>query len=143
MKKIDELKAQKMVVDDICGHGGFAYKCSHRFLVGVPDLFIKLPFLSPMFAECKIKDQPMRSDWVGFDLTPLQRKFLHNAHRVGMLSTGMSFIRSNGALLIAIKTLADLEKGAFMIKTAEHVPALTYQGNLTRIVREFIQSHQT
>lgn len=40
---MNELDLQKLLCDVVNDAGGFAYKCNNRFMVGVVDLFVKLP----------------------------------------------------------------------------------------------------
>lgn len=135
MPKINELKAQKLMVDAVNEGGGFAYKCSHRFLVGVPDLFIKVPGFEPVFAECKICDMPKKSDWVRCEPTPLQLKFLREVRDVGLIAIVVSFMREGKVLRAAIQSLEAVEKSGFLICRANHTPLPLYDHLRDKLTR--------
>jgi hypothetical protein len=48
-----ELNFQKRIIDLIKEEGGYGYKMSNRFKVGVPDLLIAAPMRGVVFFECK------------------------------------------------------------------------------------------
>jgi len=50
---VDELKIQRDIILEVQKLGGFAFKMSNRFLVGVPDLFIKMPGYDTTIVEVK------------------------------------------------------------------------------------------
>lgn len=50
---LNELHLQSKCVDAVREMGGFAQKCSNRFLIGVPDLLVQLPGYTTSFWEVK------------------------------------------------------------------------------------------
>ena len=90
---MNELQAQKLIVDAVLAYGGYATKLSHRFVIGIPDLLVKLPELPAMYLECKIRDEPKRIESFVLDVTPLQKRHLMDSWDAGMLSGCASFTR--------------------------------------------------
>lgn len=63
--------------------GGFAVKVSHRFIIGVADLWVQFPGLIGVWIEVKlIKDIPARGV-ARVDLTPHQRKYIRGVEAAG------------------------------------------------------------
>ncbi len=91
-----ETECQKLVVDAVKEGGGQAIKFNNRFMVGVCDLFIKLPGHQPMLLEAKlIKLSPKTRNHVwDVGCTKLQQDFLRDWHEAGMLTGVVSFILS-------------------------------------------------
>lgn len=92
---MNELKCQGLAVAAVNKAGGFAYKMSHRFLVGVVDLFVKLPDCNAMMIEAKFhRLSPKAHDDVTWDLgvTAPQRRFLERAHKAGITTGVVSFL---------------------------------------------------
>lgn len=74
---ISELSLQKDVVDAVREAGGFAFKLTNRFTVGVADLLVKLPGEATRMVEVKFrKDYKNVAAIVKFKITPMQRSFL-------------------------------------------------------------------
>lgn len=114
-----ETECQKLVVDAVKEGGGQALKLSNRFMIGVCDLFVKLPTCQPMLLEAKLhnlSDKTQNHVWdVG--CTKLQQDFLRNWHEAGMLTGVVSFIQTTGkgvaSLRMAIHEFHLLEQGAY------------------------------
>src|SRR5215207_7353826 len=88
-----ELALQKLICDIVNReHGGFARKLSHRFLVGVSDLLIKLPGLPTALIEVKCENCPVNKKTVTLDVTVPQRRFLRDAASAGMIAGIFSFL---------------------------------------------------
>lgn len=92
-----ETECQQLVVDAVVSIGGNAIKMNNRFIIGVPDLLIKLPGnLQAFMLEAKKHDfaASIRDDHV-FDLevTKLQRDNLRDWQRAGMPTGVVSFIQ--------------------------------------------------
>jgi hypothetical protein len=85
MTKIPEKKFQTDLVDAARGLGGYAIKMSNQFLVGVPDLLIKLPLDPVLLLECKTEPFPKKSRSIPVALTPMQRKHLSGFQKSGGL----------------------------------------------------------
>lgn len=72
---MDELKLQARIVKEVQRKKGWAIKMANRHQGGVPDLFIKIITLPPVFIECK-KDK--------LSLTKLQQETLRRLHAANM-----------------------------------------------------------
>ena len=72
---MDELKLQARIVKEVQRKKGWAIKMANRHQGGVPDLFIKITTLPPVFVECK-KDK--------LSLTKLQQETLKRLHAANM-----------------------------------------------------------
>lgn len=79
-----ETQLQKEIVDVVRARGGFAFKMAHRFTVGVPDLFVKLPDQLPFFVEVKLNRIGLRTTTIRPGLSTLQFRFLSQAADAGM-----------------------------------------------------------
>lgn len=81
VKEIDlQTDLKKAVIDA----GGFAYKQSNRFLVGVLDLFIQLPMRPTVLLEVKYeKDGPRRDGKVNVNLSPHQIRNMNSINLAG------------------------------------------------------------
>lgn len=93
-----ELSLQTDTVKAVIDAGGFAFKMSHKFKVGVADLFVKLPGLPAAFFEVKYGEAPKTRDCVNLDATPLQKKFIRDARSAGMASGFLSFLRRSNEI---------------------------------------------
>ena len=78
-----EVDIQSQLIRDARTAGAFAYKTSHRFLIGVPDLFIQMPGFPACQIEVKKLDGMPKSGVIRVDLTPHQRRHLLNLHVAG------------------------------------------------------------
>lgn len=89
-----EIKLQREIVEVVRAAGGFAFKLSNRFLIGVPDLFVKLPWHSAAFYEVKLAKLPAatRKTEIELAVTPLQDKFLREAHAAGVRTGVISLV---------------------------------------------------
>lgn len=82
---MSELQMQRLIIEDVKKCGGFAFKMSNRFMVGVPDLYIATPRHWPVLVECKfVKELPKRKTTsVLLNLTPKQRHFIRQTQYGG------------------------------------------------------------
>lgn len=89
-----ELEAQKIVVDAVTEANGYALKMSHRFLIGIPDLLIKLPDRPTMVLEAKVHECAVFKSETEFRLeaTALQERELRLMRTAGMMTGLLSFI---------------------------------------------------
>lgn len=103
---LDELKLQKLVVEVVTQRGGFAVKLAHRHLVGVPDLFIKMPLRPSAFLEAKqisvrqIREFPLA-------VTGPQFSFLQRAAAAGQPSGVIWFMQTPDAFGAAVEDVRD------------------------------------
>ena len=84
-----------MIVDAVKYAGGHATKLSHRFLVGVPDLLIKLQSVNVPAGLVEVKQHKWPAEDRVFDLevTPPQRRVLGQFNAAGMPCGVASFLQ--------------------------------------------------
>lgn len=99
---IKEINVQTKVVKAVVEHGGFAKKMSHRFLVGVPDLMVKLPDLPVALVEVKFDEHPKKSLTYTTEITHPQRAFLRESRAAGIPSLVLTVLRSDTAYFAAL-----------------------------------------
>lgn len=80
---MNETKAETRFVKLIRDNGGLALKLRHRFMAGLPDLYIKMEGLEGVFIECKFEPWPIRKDHFDLNLSALQREFIYRCNKVG------------------------------------------------------------
>lgn len=91
-----EVDCQSKVIKAVRDAGGAAHKLSNRFLVGVPDLLIKLPRYSAIIMEVKLEKRIQFSDDrypITPEVTQLQWEFLKKYHDAGMTTGVISFVQ--------------------------------------------------
>lgn len=109
-----ELDYQKLLIQVVKAHGGFAYKSGSKFLIGVSDIFFTIPngvvktnYLVygehkieykdgvSGFLEAKLNPLPVRSSTlIHLDTTVKQQEFLRNIEKGGARAGVISFIRN-------------------------------------------------
>ena len=133
---MNELDLQSLVCDIVNDAGGFAFKSSNRFLLGVSDLFVKLPPYKPGIA--KVAGLPggfievkQRKGWPAsnepFDpgVTVPQRTFLKKNHNAGVPTGVLSFIQSGAGsgltLHAALHPYISAYNTGFLFRRDHHV----------------------
>ncbi len=81
-KKKQELVAQRTILGAVRELKGFGCKLSHRTMVGVPDLLIKLRGYPATLIEVKCPIRPVVVP-IPVTLTPQQRKFMREYQSAG------------------------------------------------------------
>lgn len=83
-----ETDYQKHILDVIIAEGGYGIKLSNRFLVGIPDLFIKPLHAVASLVEVKLqKGYPVNPDTpIHVNITALQRHHLMQYSKAGGIS---------------------------------------------------------
>lgn len=122
---MDELALQKLLVDVVRKNGGAADKLSHRFLVGVPDLLVKLPGAPAGLLEVKQhtwnKIKPAK---IKLAVTKLQEVMLKRYDDAGMPTGVVSFLQQRGKgtqeLQICVLTLTEVRRVQYKVRTASH-----------------------
>ena len=89
-----ELQLQGLIVDAVKAGGGFAFKSANRFLVGVPDLFVKTLNYPGAFFEVKQNPEPSSQRAIRLNVTPLQAKFLRDLDAAGQLAGVIAFLQN-------------------------------------------------
>lgn len=87
-----ELDCQGLIKRAVVSRGGFCIKLSHRFIVGVPDLLVKIPGRAAMLIEVKWARAPKRKDYM-LEITPRQAQVLRQAEAAGMITGVASFLK--------------------------------------------------
>lgn len=105
-----ELAFQQLIVQAVRSDGGFAHKMSAKFLIGVPDLFLKLASSIPGMWEVKIDDVPKKSTEVRLKVTELQLKWLRDYASAGGLAGVISGLRSGPRLFIQAKRVKNADR---------------------------------
>lgn len=145
---MNELALQKYLVDSVNDAGGFAFKMSHRFLVGVPDILVQLPVthwykpsagilphvVRPIAGILEVKQREAvinepRASSFKLDVSPQQKNFLARAAKGGMPVGVVSFIQRKGKGLkevrMAVYTLTQMTISDYRATYDEHRPAST------------------
>ena len=122
----DELSYQRLIITVVKDHGGFAFKSSNRFLVGVADLWVGLPPYRLAFLECKLNPIPKRKHSVALGTTVQQERFLTNVRKGGALAGVVSFIRDDKQLGMVI-----------VPETVKEVPLTSYRF-MTHVFRQVL-----
>ena len=105
-----ELAFQKLIMQAVRSDGGFAHKMSAKFLIGVPDLFLKLASSIPGMWEVKINDCPTKSTTVKLAVTELQLKWLRDYASAGGLAGIISGLRAGPRLFIQAKRVKNADR---------------------------------
>lgn len=92
---MNELSLQKELIEAVEQRAGAGHKMSHRFLVGVADLLIKLPRHPAVLLENKHDRLGPRTAVVRVEPTVLQLRFLRYFKKAGMLCGVMSTIEQD------------------------------------------------
>ena len=98
---MNELDAQRLICKSAVSGGGFAFKMSNRFLVGVPDLLVKIPQYPTMLIEVKL-DKSKVKDPIDVEVTPTQGGYLRRARAAGMVTGVASFLQRTSRLCLCI-----------------------------------------
>ncbi len=121
---VDELKIQKMLVDAVVSAGGFGLKMSHRHLVGVPDLLLKLPGFDAAFVEVKQATEPRQKLSRVLAVTPLQLAYLQKTSAAGMPSGVLSVVQTPDKFGVCFRHIKDLPfhtEGEVVLDSYDHV----------------------
>lgn len=105
-----ELPFQSKLIQAVKEEGGWGRKLSNRFIIGMPDLLLKLPcYVSPFLVEVKMVVLPVRlDDQLKVALTALQGQTLLEWRRAG--GSGGALIcyqepgRGGGKQILAYRT---------------------------------------
>lgn len=96
-----ELNLQKKAIKAVQKVGGNGMKMSHRFLVGIPDLLMKLPDCQTCILEAKQKEFTSMQPWT-LPVTPQQLRQLRDWAAAGTPSGVLSFVRKGKEIWAAI-----------------------------------------
>ena len=125
---MNELRAQRLVVEAVRERGGAAHKLSSRFLIGVSDLLVKLPQRPAALVEVKLhKFKVSVTERAPFtlDLTHAQEKFLTDYASAGMVCGVMSFVELPlNRLFVRCLRLDDARAAGYRASIDSHAPAV-------------------
>lgn len=118
---MNELQAQKLLVDAVNRNDGFAYKCSHKFISGVADVFVKYKCLpNAAYIECKLEKMPTRKVAVKPDLTELQQLFLRKVRSAGLTAGVCSFLYDKPTLFVAFLSYDQWVEQGHAVNVSSH-----------------------
>lgn len=112
-----------MVVKAVKASGGAGCKLSHRFVVGVSDLLVKLTHRPAMLLEVKFaKYGPGIHDnhVVKLDVSHLQQNFLRDYRNAGMLTGVLSAVLVGQRLLLAVFNLDVMTRSSYTVQVSDH-----------------------
>ncbi len=137
-----ETECQQLIVQAVKEGSGQALKFNNRFMIGVCDLFVKLPGHQPMLLEAKlIKLSPKtRSHVWNVGCTKLQQDFLRDWHEAGMLTGVVSFILSGDVrtLQMALYEYERMVTNNWEVLQVAHKPLGEKSERLTNIREQLI-----
>lgn len=116
---MNELDFQAELKKEVKKQGGYAFKMSNQFLVGIPDLFIKLPNFDTAIVECKLLPASYAKSGKGpIKTTPLQKSNLSRMQKAGGISGTVILIDQKWPQLVVItddpyQERFDLEKDVY------------------------------
>lgn len=85
-----EIQLQAELCKEARSQGGFAFKMSNRFLVGVPDLFCQIPSLRTTLLEIKIERR--QTPLLEAKLTEHQKNYLQRINDSGGVAGWATFV---------------------------------------------------
>lgn len=135
-----EVELQSLIVKAVQTCGGAAHKMSHRFMVGVVDLLIKLPHNPAAILEVKIdKFKPgiLPTHKVKLDVTHLQQDFLRRYHDAGMCTGIISGIEIGRKLMLACVDLDEADDLGYTLTVEAHRFNGRNQYEIVQMIREF------
>lgn len=105
---MNELGYQKLIIDVVRDAGGAAFKLSNRFLIGVPDLLVKLPRCEAALLEVKLNPFPKKSPTIRLAVTRPQELFLQKFRKAGMITGYVSILRDGTRFGIWVGSIIDV-----------------------------------
>lgn len=124
---MNELEAQSLFVRDANNQGGFARKISHRFVLGIADIYVKMPGADAAWIECKLERMPVRRVALPLELTPHQRRFLKDNRAAGGVSLWLLMVQTPKGMLGLCGD--DLDMTEIMVSDYNHLATLRGRGN--------------
>lgn len=136
-----ETRYQKLICDVVKDHGGFAFKTSNRFLIGVPDLFVQL--VEGAFIEVKRDQWTSKTQSVDVLITAKQDQYLKNLEAAGMRLAGVASFVERGSFMLgfAIRSYSDYRVSReFREDVYQWSPKRTQKTLIWNVVREYFLS---
>lgn len=126
-----ETDCQKLLVAAVEEVGGRGILFNNRFVIGIPDLLIKLPSHQPMILEAKLHKFSAKTLSAGHPIadigaTKLQKDQLRDWTYAGMLTGVVSFVMETGgdvrSLQMALYSHEEMLRRQWSAHTNDHVP---------------------
>lgn len=140
MKEVD---LQSLVIKAVRNKGGAAHKLSHRFLIGVSDLLVKLSNCPAVLLEAKLNKfshTTTLSHRFDSGVTVLQREFLRKYYNAGMKCGVLSFVehgRGSRAGRVAVFGLDKFDGAGYLRpQISDHT---TFGDNREQTIYEIIE----
>lgn len=86
---VGELEYQSVLVDSVKKEGGYGFKMNHKFLSGIPDLFLSHPKQGSVLIEVKVLEPGQRTVLV----SPIQAETIRRLRLAGT-RCGVAAIRA-------------------------------------------------
>lgn len=116
-----ELKLQGDFADVVNEHGGFAFKLNNRYIIGIPDLLVKMPGFPAALLEAKQDALPVKLPSVTVALTVQQHRSLKAGFAAGMTANGViSFCQRDKSFGIAILSITRFDKPVIAVPVGEY-----------------------
>lgn len=111
-----ETALQSLFCEAVRDHKGFAEKLSNRFMIGVPDLVVKIPDFPTAFVEVKQREGVPWQDFK-LEVTKLQDDWLTRAQEAGTVALVASFVqgRALNDLRLRVFTLDTVKSRAYIV----------------------------
>lgn len=90
---VKEVDLQTELKNAVIDAGGYAYKQSNRFLVGVLDLFVQLPTHPTVILEVKYENKYRADGSVKIELSPHQVRNMGNINKAGGVAGWIMLVR--------------------------------------------------
>jgi hypothetical protein len=118
-----ETEAQSLIIKAVRDANGAGQKLSHKFVVGVSDLLLKLPKHPAMLIEVKLNKftsgvSPQHQ--FKLDVTHLQDKFLVDFANAGMTCGVISCLVLGAKLRLAMFKLDEIKEREYTALIAQH-----------------------
>lgn len=124
-----ETEVQQLLIDAVEEVGGRGIKFNNRFVIGIPDLLIKLPNHQPMILEAKLHKFSAKTLAAGHYIadigaTKLQKDQLRYWAYANMLTGVVSFVMETGAdvrsLRMALYSHGEMLHRDWCVQTDDH-----------------------
>ena len=124
---------QQLVIDAVTEGevGGQGLKFNNRFIIGIPDLLVKLPGVQPMILEAKLFSFSAKTLEAGHLIqdvgaTKMQKDQLRDWGYAGMLTGLVAFILPTGGnvgdLMMALRSYDEMEHAGWSLSTDAFKP---------------------
>jgi hypothetical protein len=116
----NELHYQKVFIDAVNRREGHAFKASSRFIIGVVDVYVKLPGLMGTWVEVKLDDRPKKKEFITPAITALQKQFMKDEINAGGRALVLSFLKEGTKLWACVMDFKLLMNGPCEIRVDAH-----------------------